>query len=112
VDPDDDKVAGNPPHPGNAAKRPVVKLRFCRHIRLLIASASGYPALPRSGWDLDATQPGKPIKTEADYDAALKEVEHLFDTKPNTPETDRLEVFITLVEVYEERHTLPSPGPI
>jgi HTH-type transcriptional regulator / antitoxin HigA len=55
----------------------------------------------------------KPIKTEADYEAALEEVEHLFNAKPNTPEADRLEVFTTLIEAYEERHySIPSPDPI
>ena len=44
----------------------------------------------------------KPIKTEADYEAALREVEHLFDSSPNTPEGDRLEVLATLIEAYEE----------
>ena len=55
----------------------------------------------------------KPIKTEADYEAALREVEHLFDVKPNTPEADRLEVLTTLIEVYEEKHySVPYPDPI
>jgi HTH-type transcriptional regulator/antitoxin HigA len=55
----------------------------------------------------------KPIKTEADYEAALEEVERLFNAKPNTPEADRLEVFTTLIEAYEERHySIPSPDPI
>ncbi len=55
----------------------------------------------------------KPIKTEADYQEALREIEHLFDTQPNTPEGDRLDVLATLVEAYEERyHHIPSPDPI
>ncbi len=55
----------------------------------------------------------KPIKTEADYEAALDEVEQLFDTTPNTPEGDRLEVLTTLIEAYEEKHyPIPSPDPI
>lgn len=55
----------------------------------------------------------KPIKTEADYEAALDEVEHLFDSTPNTPEGDRLEVLTTLIEAYEEKHyPIPSPDPI
>ena len=33
----------------------------------------------------------KPIKTEADYRAAMEEVEHLFGAAPNTSEGDRLE---------------------
>jgi HTH-type transcriptional regulator/antitoxin HigA len=55
----------------------------------------------------------KPIKTEADYKAALDEIEHLFDSIPNTPGGDRLEVLTTLVEAYEEKHyTIPAPNPI
>jgi HTH-type transcriptional regulator / antitoxin HigA len=55
----------------------------------------------------------KPIKTEADYEAALHEVEHLFDSLPNTPEGDRLEVLTTLIQAYEEKHyKVPSPDPI
>jgi len=55
----------------------------------------------------------KPIKNEVDYQAALKEIELLFDAAPDTPEGDRLEILTTLVEVYEERHyTIPMPDPI
>ena len=55
----------------------------------------------------------KPIRTEADYEAALKEIENLFETEPNTPEGDRLEVLSTLVEAYEETHyPIPAPDPI
>jgi HTH-type transcriptional regulator / antitoxin HigA len=42
----------------------------------------------------------KPIKTEADYQDALKEVERLFDAKPGTAEADRLEILTTLIEDY------------
>ena len=55
----------------------------------------------------------KPIRTEADYQAALAEIERLFDAAPNTPEGDRLEVLTTLVEAYEENHyAIPLPDPI
>jgi HTH-type transcriptional regulator/antitoxin HigA len=40
----------------------------------------------------------KPIKTETDYQAVLKEIERLFAAIPDTPEGDRLEVLTTLVE--------------
>ena len=53
------------------------------------------------------------IKTEADYEAALREIECLFDSLPGTPENDRLEVWTTLVEAYEEkRYPIPMPDPI
>jgi HTH-type transcriptional regulator / antitoxin HigA len=54
-----------------------------------------------------------PIKTEADYEAALAEIDRLFDAAPNTPESDRLDVLTTLVEAYEEQHhPIPVPDPV
>jgi HTH-type transcriptional regulator/antitoxin HigA len=52
----------------------------------------------------------KPIRTQADYEAALKEVERLMDFRPETPEGDRLDVLVTLIEAYEVRH-FPIPEP-
>jgi HTH-type transcriptional regulator / antitoxin HigA len=55
----------------------------------------------------------RPIRTEADYQAALLEIEHLFDAAPNTPLGDRLDVLTTLVEAYEAQHySLPAPDPL
>ena len=55
----------------------------------------------------------KPIKTEADYDAALKDIENLFDAEPGTPKGDHLEILATLVEAYEDEHyDIPAPDPI
>ncbi|HEW98224.1 MAG: transcriptional regulator [Candidatus Parabeggiatoa sp. nov. 3] len=55
----------------------------------------------------------KPIRVEADYEAALKEIEALFDARANTPEGDRLEVLSILVEAYENQHySIPYPDPI
>lgn len=55
----------------------------------------------------------RPIRTEADYQAALVEIERLFSAEPNTPEGDRLEVLVTLVEVYEARHyPVAAPDPV
>jgi len=54
----------------------------------------------------------KPIKTEADYRAALKEIESLMTAAPDTPEGERLDVMVTLVEAYEAKHfpmDLPDP---
>lgn len=52
----------------------------------------------------------KPIRTEADYEAALKEIEKLMESQPGTPDGDRMEVLVTLVEVYEAKH-FPIPEP-
>jgi len=46
----------------------------------------------------------KPIRTKADYKAALKTIESLMSAKANTPEGDRLDVLVTLVEAYERTH--------
>lgn len=55
----------------------------------------------------------RPIKTEADYDATLSEVERLFDAVPDTPDGDRLDVLTTLLEVYEKNHySIPAPDPV
>jgi|SRR3990172_3521563 len=55
----------------------------------------------------------RPIKTEADYEAALKEIEGLFDSEPGTPEGDRMDILITLVEAYEDEHyDIPAPDPV
>jgi HTH-type transcriptional regulator/antitoxin HigA len=55
----------------------------------------------------------KPIRTEADYEASLKQIERLFDAKPGSTEADYLEVITTLIESYEEKHyAIPLPDPI
>jgi HTH-type transcriptional regulator/antitoxin HigA len=46
----------------------------------------------------------KPIRTDADYQAALREVESLMPAEFGTPEGDRLDVLATLVEAYEAKH--------
>jgi HTH-type transcriptional regulator/antitoxin HigA len=55
----------------------------------------------------------KPIKTKADYRAALKEIERLLNAKPGTAAGDRLEVLTTLVERYESQHEpIEPPNPV
>ncbi len=55
----------------------------------------------------------KPIKTEADYEMVLAEIEQLFEVTPGTPEADRLEILTTLVEAYENQHyAIPLPDPV
>ena len=46
----------------------------------------------------------KPIRTKADYRAALKAVESLMGAKARTPKGDRLDVLVTLIEGYERQH--------
>jgi HTH-type transcriptional regulator / antitoxin HigA len=55
----------------------------------------------------------RPIRTKADYRAALKEVERLWDAEPGTPDGDRVDVLVTLIEAYEATHyPIPAPDPI
>jgi len=55
----------------------------------------------------------KPIRTEADYEAALEQVERLWGAASGTPDGDRLEVLATLIDAYEtERYPMDSPDPI
>ncbi|MBM9576048.1 transcriptional regulator [Leptospira sp. 201903070] len=55
----------------------------------------------------------KPIKSAKDHDLALKEIEKLWDSKKNTPEYDKLDILITLVDSYENKHfPIESPDPI
>ena len=54
-----------------------------------------------------------PIKTERDRKRALREIESLMTAKRNTPEGDRLDVLVTLVEAWEARHyPLDLPDPV
>jgi len=55
----------------------------------------------------------KPIRTDADYEAALAEVEKLWGDKSGTPQGDRLDVLATLIEAYETEHfPMDPPDPI
>jgi HTH-type transcriptional regulator/antitoxin HigA len=44
------------------------------------------------------------IKAQRDYRSALREIEGLMSAKRNTPEGDRLDVLVTLVEAWELKH--------
>jgi HTH-type transcriptional regulator / antitoxin HigA len=50
----------------------------------------------------------RPIKTEADYDAALSRAEQLMDAEEGTAAADELDVLATLIEAYEDVH-YPMP---
>jgi HTH-type transcriptional regulator/antitoxin HigA len=55
----------------------------------------------------------KPIKTDADHEAALREIERLWDAEEGTADGDRLEILTTLVESYEVVHfPMDMPDPI
>lgn len=55
----------------------------------------------------------KPIRTEADHERAMAEVERLWGATDGTPEGDRLDVLVTLIEAYEkEAYPFERPDPI
>jgi len=54
-----------------------------------------------------------PIRTEQDYQSVLAEIDQLWESNPDTPEGDRLDILATLVQAYEARHyPIPAPDPI
>ena len=55
----------------------------------------------------------RPIRSNADYESALGEVEKLWGAKSGTPSGDRLDVLATLIDAYESEHfPMDPPDPI
>jgi HTH-type transcriptional regulator/antitoxin HigA len=55
----------------------------------------------------------KPIRSEADYEQALGEIEGLWGAASGTPKGDRLDVLATLIDAYEDEHyPIDPPDPI
>lgn len=55
----------------------------------------------------------RPVKTEADYEAAMAEIDLLWGATEGTPEGDRLDLLLILVEKYESRHyPIDPPDPV
>jgi HTH-type transcriptional regulator/antitoxin HigA len=57
----------------------------------------------------------RPIRSEADYQLALKEISKLvdLDPAPDTPEGERLDILATLAEAYQDKHfPIDLPDPI
>ena len=53
------------------------------------------------------------IKTQREYQAALRRVEQLMDARRGTPQGDELELLAALIEIYEEKHApIPPPEPV
>ena len=46
-----------------------------------------------------------PLRSEADYDAALDEIERYFDSepRPGTPQADRFDLLALVIEDYERK---------
>ncbi len=47
----------------------------------------------------------RPLRSEADYEAALEEIEEYFESepKPGTPEADRFDLLALVIEDYEKK---------
>lgn len=55
----------------------------------------------------------KPIRTENDYQLALKRLEQIFDASIGTPESDEADILGLMVDEYEKKHyPIETPDPI
>jgi HTH-type transcriptional regulator/antitoxin HigA len=55
----------------------------------------------------------KPLKTELDYENALKRLEEIFDAPLNSSEGDEAEILSLLIDNYENiHHPIEAPDPI
>ena len=54
-----------------------------------------------------------PIRTKADHEAVLKEIENLWGAEPGTEDGNKLDILVDLVEHYEDQHyPIEAPDPI
>lgn len=54
-----------------------------------------------------------PIRTEEDYELAVRAIENLWSAVPGSPDADRLDVLATLVAVYQDKnHSIAPPDPV
>ena len=55
----------------------------------------------------------KVIKTEDDYQKALKQMEKIFDAPASSPEGDEAEILSILIEKFEDEHyPICAPDPV
>ena len=57
----------------------------------------------------------RPLRSEADYEAALDEIERYFENEPRkgTAEADRFDLLALVIEDYERRHwPVDPPDPV
>ncbi|TAN47051.1 MAG: transcriptional regulator [Methylococcaceae bacterium] len=55
----------------------------------------------------------KPIRNDADLQAAFQRLESIFQAEEGTPAADEMEVWVTLIEAYENKHyAIAPPDPI
>jgi antitoxin component HigA of HigAB toxin-antitoxin module len=61
---------------------------------------------------LKAVMPIKPLRSDADYDAALEEIERLFASEPGSEDADCLEVLVVLAQDYQRLHSPVGPPDV
>lgn len=64
---------------------------------------------------MNQTTDVRPVRTDADYDAALAAVRPYFDTppEPGTPDADRFELLILVIKAWEDEHyPIPDASPV
>lgn len=55
----------------------------------------------------------KPIRSDEDLQSTFQRLEHVFQAKEGTPEADEMEILVTLIEAYENKHyPITPPDPI
>ncbi len=55
----------------------------------------------------------KPIRNDEDLKAAFQRLEAIFQAEDDTPEADEMDVLVTLIEAYENKHyAITPPDPI
>jgi HTH-type transcriptional regulator/antitoxin HigA len=55
----------------------------------------------------------QPVRTEAEYDAAVARITQLMGAEPGTAASDELDILATLVNAYEARHfPIDTPDPV
>ena len=55
----------------------------------------------------------KLIKTEVDYQKALKRLEEIFDAKIGTPDSDEADILGLMIDEYEKKHfPIEAPDPV
>ncbi len=55
----------------------------------------------------------KILKTEAEYQAALLQMQKLMNSRPGSAKADQLELWAKLIDEYENaQHSIPLPDPI
>jgi HTH-type transcriptional regulator/antitoxin HigA len=55
----------------------------------------------------------RPIRTDEDHEAALREIDRLWNAEPGTDDGDRAEILVALVQKYEERmYPVPRATPV